>query len=158
VVTKSAYEQALTLLGFRARSAAELRRQLLRRGATVVEVDEALSRLRDQKLIDDEDFARQFARTKVLGAGASRRRIVQELGRKGIPRETADRALDELREQDGIDPAEGIHRVARKKWLSLSRLDDFTRKRRLYAFLARRGFSPDEIREAIQVLGDDIGT
>jgi SOS response regulatory protein OraA/RecX len=35
----------------------------------------------------------------------------------------------------------------------LAKLDDFTRRRRLYAFLARRGFNPDEIREALDALG-----
>jgi regulatory protein len=154
--SKSAYEQALTLLEFRARSVAELRRELLRRGAPPAEVDEAIARLRDQRLLDDEDFARQFARNKVLGAGASPRRIVQELSRKGIGRDVAAQALDDLREQDGVDASEGIFRVARKKWASLAKLDEPTRRRRLYAFLARRGFDPDDIRRAMQSLGEEI--
>jgi len=145
----------LRLLEFRARSTVELRRELLRRGSPPDDVEAALAKLRDQKLVDDDDFARQFARTKVVGTGASRRRVVQELGRKGIARDVAERALQELREQDGIDPADGIHRVARKKWVSLSKLDDVTRRRRLYAFLARRGFDPDEIRGALQRLGEE---
>lgn len=155
-MSRSAYEQALRLLEFRARSATELRRALLRKGAPAAEVDAALDKLRDQKLIDDDDFARQFARNRVVGPGASRRRIVQELGRKGIARDVADRAIERLREEDGLDPADGIHRVARKKWISLGKLDDFTRRRRLYAFLARRGFDPDEIRNALQALGEEV--
>ena len=155
-MNRCAYEQALRLLEYRARSAAELRRALLRKGASAGEVDAAIEKLRDQKLIDDDDFARQFARNRVAGPGASRRRIVQELSRKGIAREVADRAIEQLREQDGLDPADGIHRVARKKWSSLAKLDDFTRRRRLYAFLARRGFDPDEIRDALQRLGEEI--
>lgn len=156
MVTRTAYEDALHLLEFRARSAAELRRMLLRRGAPAIDVDAAIQKLRDQKLLDDDDFARQFARSKTLGGGASRRRIAQELGRKGIAREVADRAMDQLREEDGIDPSANIHRVARKKWTSLSKLDDFTRRRRLYAFLARRGFDPDEIKAAMQALGEEV--
>jgi len=155
VKSLNAYEQALRLLEYRARSAAELRRGLLRKGAPAADVDAAIEKLRDQKLIDDDDFARQFARTKMLGAGASRHRILQELGRKGVARDVADRAIELLREEDGLDPSAGIHRVARKKWASLASLDDFTRRRRLYAFLARRGFNPDEIRSAMQALGAD---
>ena len=155
-MSKSAYELALRLLEYRARSAAELRRQLLRKGSRAAEVDAAIDKLRDQKLIDDDDFARQFARAKLLGAGASQRRIVQELGRKGVARNVADRAIELLKDEDGLDPAAGIHKVARKKWASLSNLDDFTRRRRLYAFLARRGFNPDEIRVAMQALGEEI--
>lgn len=151
----STYERALNLLGFRARSVAELRRKLIDKGAPRPEVDEVIARLIDQKLLDDRDFARQFARTKITGAGASRVRILQELRRKGVASDVAERALEELGEAEGIDPGNSIRRVAEKKWKSLGKLDAFTRRRRLYAFLARRGFRPDEIRDAIAAVADD---
>src|SRR5262245_10188874 len=100
----SVYDQALRLLEFRARSIVELRRKLVQKGAPVSEIDEVIARLTDQKLLDDADFARQFARTKVEGAGASRRRIVQELTRKGVARAIADEAVEGLQESEGIDP------------------------------------------------------
>jgi len=153
VKARSTYEQALSLLEFRARSVSELRRKLIQKGSPAVEVDGVVARLRAQKLLDDDEFARQFARGKALGAGASRRRIVLELIRRGVAREIADRAVEGLQENEGIDPERVLHRVAGKKWKSLARLDDFTRKRRLYAFLARRGFDPDEIRTAMDALG-----
>jgi regulatory protein len=152
----STYDRALKLLGFRARSVAELRRQLLRKGEPAADVEITIARLSDQKLLDDADFARQFARTRILAAGSSRRRIVQELVRRGVARELADQALGELQESDGVDPAAAARRVAEKKWKSLARLDDFTRRRRLYAFLARRGFDPDEIRTVMTTLGEHL--
>ena len=54
-----------------------------------------------------------------------------------------------MTEDEGIDPAANIHRVAEKKWRSLSKLEEATARRRLYAFLARRGFNPDEISIAL---------
>jgi regulatory protein len=152
----STYDRALKLLGFRARSVAELRRQLLRKGEPAADVEAAIARLRDQRYLDDADFARQFARTKLLAAGASRRRIVQELARRGVTRDVADQAIEQLRDADGVDPAAAIRRVAEKKWRSLARFDDFTRRRRLYAFLARRGFDPDEIKTVMTALGEAI--
>lgn len=152
---QSAYDLALRFLEFRARSSAELRRKLLQKGAAAAEADEAIARLHDQKLIDDADFARQFARNKVLGAGASRRRIVQELRRKGVAGDVADEAVQGLAELEGVDPSATIHRVAKKKWTSLAKLDELTRRRRVYAFLARRGFDSDEIRDALAALGGD---
>ena len=74
-------------------------------------------------------------------------------GRIWVANDVAERALEELGEEEGIDPSASIHRVAAKKWKALAQLDDFTRRRRLYAFLARRGFNPDEIRSAMDVLG-----
>ena len=150
---RSTYDRALTLLGFRARSVAEMRRRLREKGAGATDVEEVIGRLLEQKLLDDADFARQFARVRITGAGASRIRILQELRRKGVARDVAERAIAELGEEEGLDPSAAIHAVAAKKWASLARLDDITRRRRLYAFLARRGFSPDEIRGAISSLG-----
>jgi regulatory protein len=150
----STYDRALKLLGFRARSVAELRRQLLRKGEPSDAVDQAIERLCAQKLLDDAEFARQFARTKLLAAGASRRRIVQELSQRGVPRELADHAIADLWEKDGLDPADAVRRIAEKKWKSLGRFDDLTRRRRLYAFLARRGFNPDEIKSVMTTLGE----
>jgi regulatory protein len=157
-MTRDAYDQALHLLEFRARSIAELRRKLVQRGCDVAEVNAVIQRLVEQNFLNDDDFARQFARAKVLGAGASRVRIVQELARKGVTRAVAEKAVDELPEAEGIDPAAAIHRVAEKKLKSLGKLDALTRKRRLYAFLARRGFRPDEIRAALTALGEALET
>ena len=154
---RSVYDQALTFLEFKARSVAELRRKLLQKGGAPEEVDEVLARLVDQKLLDDADYARQFARGKLATAGASRHRIAQELSRKGIRRDAAATAIDEVTEDEGIDPLQAAMRVARKKWKALASLDAPTRKRRMYAFLARRGFNPDEIRALMSSLGQDLG-
>jgi regulatory protein len=155
---RSTYDRALDLLAIRARSVVELRRKLIQKGEPPEAVDEAIDRLKGQKFLDDDHFARQFARSKVMGAGASRRRIAMELGRKGVDRETADAAIDDLAESEGIDLSASIHKVAAKKWRSLSKLDDQTATRRLYGFLARRGFNPDEIRSAMQALKADVTT
>ena len=133
----------------------ELRRKLRDTGAAAADIDAVIEKLRDQKVLNDADFARQFTRSKLAGAGTSRRRIAQELGRKGIARDLADEALRELTEEEGVDPAAAARRVAEKKWKALADLDDFTRRRRLYAFLARRGFDPDEIQEVMRGLGED---
>jgi regulatory protein len=151
----STYDRALHLLGFRARSVAEMRRRLIQAGAPRTEVEEVVTRLIDQKLLDDADFAQQFARTKVAG-GASRLRVLQELRRKGVAADVAEGALDTLLEEEGIDPSRSARAAAEKKWRSLARVDDSTRKRRVYAFLARRGFSPDEIRSAMNALGAEV--
>ena len=152
---RSTYERALHLLGFRARSVAELRRSLIQKGEPADDVHRAIERLLDQRLLNDDDFARAFARSKITGVGASRLRVLQELSRRGVARDVADRAVADLERDEGIVAADAIHKVAAKKWRSLARLDAQTRRQRLYGFLARRGYSPDEIREALAALGDD---
>ena len=157
-LARSTYDRALDLLALRARSVAELRRKLIQKGESADAVDEAIERLKAQRFLDDEQFARQFARAKAVGSGASRRRIAMELARKGVDRGTADAAIDDLADSEGIDLSASIHKVAEKKWRSLSKLDSETATRRLYAFLARRGFNPDEIRTAMQALKADVNT
>jgi regulatory protein len=154
---RTTYDRALNMLAFRARSVSELRRQLLRKGEPAPDVEAAITRLLEQRLLNDADFARQFARLKLTGAGASRFRIIQELGRKGIAKPLVEEALDALQQSDGLNASESIHRVAGKKWRSLAKLDADTAQRRLYAFLARRGFNPDEIRGAMSALGAELG-
>jgi regulatory protein len=139
------YDRALNMLALRARSAAELRRLLVRKGEPAELVDVAIERLLRAGFLDDESFARQFARSKLLGAGLSRRRVQQELARRGVAREVAESALSEVVDEEQVDEEDGLQRVARKKLESLERLDPATQRRRLYAFLARRGYDSDDI-------------
>jgi regulatory protein len=140
------------MLALRARSAAELRRLLVRKGEPAELVDVAIERLLRAGFLDDESFARQFARSKLLGAGLSRRRVQQELARRGVAREVAESALSEVVDEEQVDEEDGLQRVARKKLESLERLDPATQRRRLYAFLARRGYDSDDIARTLREL------
>jgi regulatory protein len=144
------YDRALNMLALRARSAAEMRRLLVRKGEPAELVDIAIERLLRAGFLDDESFARQFARSKLLGAGLSRRRVQQELARRGVAREIAESALSNVVDEEQVDEEDGLQRVARKKLKSLERLDPATQRRRLYAFLARRGYDSDDIARTLR--------
>ncbi len=146
------YDRALNMIALRARSAAELRRLLVRKGELPEYVDVAIDRLLRAGFLDDASFARQFARSKALGAGLSRRRIQQELARRGVAREVADAAIAEAFSEEQVDEEGTLERVARKKLKSLSRLAPEVQHRRLYAFLARRGYDSDDIARTLRTL------
>jgi len=150
----AAYDRALNLLTFRARSARELQRRLVQKGVTAERADRVIAKLREAGLVDDADFARQLTRSK-MSAGASRRRVHQELFKRGVPRDVADEAVDQVAEEDGLSDAESIERIARKKWRTLDGLDEPTRRRRLFAFLARRGFDSDEVSRVVRQLAHE---
>jgi regulatory protein len=149
-----AYDRALNLLTFRARSARELHRRLVQKGVTAERADRVITKLREAGLIDDADFARQLTRSK-MSAGASRRRVHQELFKRGVPREVADEAVEQVVTEDGLSDAESIERIARKKWRSLASVDELTRRRRLFAFLARRGFDSDDVARVVRQLAGE---
>ncbi len=149
---RSTYERALDMLEARARAVTELRRLLIKKGEPPEDVDAAIERLRTTGLLDDANFARQLTRSKALGGGHSRRRIQQELAKRGVARDVSNEAIEEVFEEEGIDEAATIERVARKKLRTLGGVDLATQKRRLFGFLARRGYNSDAIARALRVV------
>ena len=147
------YDRALNMLAFRARASAELARSLVRKGEEKEHVAWAIARLQEQGLLDDAAFAQAFTRAKVLGANQSRRRVQQELARKGVERGVSDAAIDAVFDEEGVDQRSIVEDAARKKLRSLRALDPAVRRRRLYAFLARRGYDADDIRLAMVSVG-----
>jgi regulatory protein len=150
------HDRALTMLAFRARSAAELARSLVRKGEPKALVDRAVARLQEQGLLDDASFAQAFTRAKVLGAQHSKRRVQQDLARKGVARAVTDAAIATVFEEEGVDQRAVVERAARRKLRSLANLEPGVRRRRLYAFLARRGYDGDDIRQAMEAVGVEL--
>jgi regulatory protein len=152
------FDRALNMLAFRARSSAELARALVRKGAARPDVDRAIARLQEQGLLDDAAFAQSFTRAKVLGANQSRRRVQQDLARKGVARDVSDAAIAAVFEDEGVDQRALVEAAARKKMRTLAKHEPLVRRRRLYAFLARRGYDNDDIRRAMDAVEKDERT
>jgi regulatory protein len=148
------YDRALNMLAFQARSARDLRRRLVQKGEPAEYVDRAIERLTAYGFLDDAQFARQLARSKVASQGASKRRLQQEMFKRGVARELADEAIAEVYEDEQVDEGTLVEAVARKKVRSLAKLDPEARRRRLYAFLARRGYEGEAIRRAMRAVLD----
>ena len=153
---RAVYDRALNMLAFRARSSAELARALVRKGAERPIVDRAIARLQEQGLLDDAAFARSFTRTKVVGASLSRRRVQLELARKGVARDVSDAAIALVFEEEGVDSLKLVAAAARKKLRTLTGHEPAVRWRRLYAFLARRGYDREDIHSAMEAMREEL--
>ena len=149
------YDRALAMLAVRGRPARELRRRLVQKGEEAVHVDAAIARLEANGLLDDRAYAVQSSRSK-LAAGVSRRRVRDELTRRGVDRTLADEAVAEVAEEDAVDERDAALTAARRKVATLGRTEPLARRRRLYAFLARRGFAADDIRAAMEIALQDV--
>jgi regulatory protein len=145
----TAYNYALNLLAARPYSTQSLRRKLAQKEYSADEVTSAIERLTEHGLLNDSRYAEQYARSKILSTGASKRRLQQELYRKGIKGDTATNAIANVMEAEEIDPAVVIERVARKKLAQLGDLEPLVLRRRLFGFLARRGYDLDEIKAVV---------
>lgn len=154
------FDRAVSLLAVRPRSARDLQRALRRRGATDEETRAAIARLSELRLVDDASYARELTRSKAVGGGISRRRLQQELLRRGVAPKLAREAMSEVLDDVGLDERESALAVARKRLRSLGGLDPATTRRRLYAFLARRGYASavvsGVIAEVLGRSGDDL--
>lgn len=146
------FDRALDMLAFRGRASRELRLALIRKGEAEADVDFTIERLLTLGLLDDAAYARQFAHAKITGPGYSRRRLLSELARRGVAREVADAAITEVLLSDDVDADSVLERVAARKFRTLEALDERTRRRRLYEFLARRGYESDDIRRVMERL------
>jgi regulatory protein len=149
-----AYDRAMMMLAARGRASGELKRLLVRKGEDAKVVDVVIERLTAAGFLDDDAFARQFTRSKTTG-GISRRRIEQELSRKGVDRSVAADAVAETFVEEDVDESAAIERAAEKKLRTLGKVDEPTRRRRLYSYLARRGFDVDAINTVVARLGRD---
>jgi regulatory protein len=137
---EQAHAVCLRLLTVRARTRAELSVHLAKRGYPDDVVNAVLHRLEAVGLIDDEDFADQWVRSRQANAGKGKRALAAELRTKGVDDEVIAAALG------GIDA--GAERV-RAEQLVEHRLrrevlgddDDMRVTRRLVGMLARRGYS-----------------
>jgi regulatory protein len=146
IATLAAYDRALNMLAAQPRSARDLRRRLVQKGESPANADAAIERLEAAGLLNDGAYARQFARSRVLGAGHSRRRVQQELFRRGVARAEVDDAVEEVFDDEGVEETALAEAAARKKLRGLGSVDAETRRRRLYSFLVRRGYDGDTIR------------
>lgn len=152
------YDRALNLLAASPRSARDLKRRLVLKGEPPEYADLAIEKLIGLGLLNDADYARQLTRSKMSGPGHSRRRMQQELFKRGVNRDVADEAIADVMSDESIDTGAIIERIARRKAQSLAKTDPASRKRRLYDFLARRGYDHDDIQKAIATVLGELGS
>ena len=136
---KSAYASALTLLARRPHSIAELRMKLMRRGYSAEELGGTVERLTASGYLDDQAFAAGLVRRRQQSRGSFA--IGAELAAKGIAREVAGQALEQLDLGSEIDAA--LHLT--------SRLGSPVDPRVLARKLAGRGFSAQVVWQVVRM-------
>jgi len=146
------FDKAVALLAVRARSVRDLSQRLRRVGARPSDIGAAIARLTELGLLNDASFARALAESRVQGGGVSRRRVEQELQRRGVDRTVAQVAVGETLQELNLDEEGAAMIVARKRMRVLKSCDLPTRKQRLIAFLARRGYEPDVVRRVVRAV------
>ena len=148
---EAAWRAALRALAARGRARGDLRRRLIQKQHPPSAVDAALARLDAQGLLDDRRFAIEYAaRHAARGRGPAR--LVADLQRQGVDRTLADKAVVEALESEGVDPERALRTLAERRASQLGALAVPVRKRRLLAYLARRGYRVGEVKDLVDAL------
>lgn len=143
---RHALDQAVAYLAARARSRREMEARLLRSGYRPATVEMVLYKLEREKLLDDGDFARQWVEAR-SGRTLGKRRIAQELQRKGVSRTHTEEALAAVDEEAEADAC----LRAAEKLVSRYRREDLRQgEQKLTQALVRRGFGWEDARRAAQ--------
>jgi len=148
----STYNKALEVLARGPKSVHALTRWLLDRDHPAEEVTAAIDQLTSRGLLNDAAYATMFARSRFTTHHMSRRRIGAELAKRGVDRAIADAAINEVIVDEEIDESAMVESAAVKKYRTLEKLEPDVRRRRLYGFLARKGYAPDLVRAAVKRL------
>ena len=149
-MARRAYEYALGLLSARSYTSRNLRRKLIQKAFPPDEVEEAMERLVGARLLDDQQYAHDYARQKLVTGGSSVRRVEQDLVRRGVAAEEIRAAITAVMEEEDVDMARSIDVAARKKLASMNELGVEVKRRRLFGFLARGGFETSSILRVIE--------
>jgi len=148
---EAAYRAAVRAQTRRPHARAELRRRLMKKQHPGAAVDAALERLAAQDLLDDRRFAEHFVATRAQqGRGAVR--LLQDLRRQGVDQRIAEAAVAASLAAEGIDEVAVLRQVAERRARQLGALPPTAKRRRLLAYLARRGYRGAETRKVVEEL------
>jgi regulatory protein len=142
------YDAAIKILTRRAHSVSEMKKALIRRTADEDLIQKVLARLKQNGLIDDARYAKQFARQRTEIRHQGKYRVARELRARGVP----DRHIETAREEAAATTDEAAmvrQRIDRKLRLFRGEIDD-KKIASLYRTLLRAGFSSDTIRRELK--------
>lgn len=145
---EAAYQVAVRLLATRPRAANELLRKLRDRGHGPQAAAEAVGRLESRGVINDEVYAQHFVRVRA-GRGHGPGRLLTDLLARGVDRRVAERAIAAVSAADGVEPLVQARALAEKRAAQTAGLPPTARRRRLLAFLARRGYRGREVGDMV---------
>jgi regulatory protein len=145
---KACMERAGRLLATRARSERELRDRLSAAAFEAATVDATIERLRELRLVDDHDFARQWAEERSARKGIGPVKLKAELVSKGVEAGVVDEVLggldlDEEAAATGV-AASLVRKVARKPLQAQAAS--------LWQMLRRKGYSSEACEAAVKAV------
>jgi regulatory protein len=149
------YDVAVRALMRRAHSIHEMKQKLARRSDNKLLVQVVMARLKENGMIDDARYAKQFARQRTESRKQGKYRVARDLRARGIPDRHIASALEEVA-QTSDEAAMVRQRIERKlrsyRGAGTGKKIDEKKMASLYGSLLRAGFSADVVRQELKAI------
>jgi regulatory protein len=142
------YIRMVSLVYARPRSEYELRTKLKAKKLEPEEVEEVITKLKSAEYLNDENFAKWWVTSRVGSRPISKLKLKSELAQKGIKSNLAQEAIAEnFSHEEELSSLKSL--IEKKK-------DKYPEEQKLLQFLASKGFSYSQIKEALRDSSDDF--
>lgn len=139
---------AYSFLGYKPRSKKEVYKKLKENKISENAIDEILKLLTEQKYIDDSAYARLYIESKLSSKPSGRKLVKLKLLEKGIDKETADKVMDEIFNEE--DEFESAKKLLAKYIKKLKSDNEFERRKKCFSYLISRGFDFDTANKVLK--------
>ena len=129
---------ALRYRSYRPRSTKEVVEYLQKKGYDNPNIQQAVRFLQENKLLNDEEFAKMLCRDRMTLRPVGKTTMRQLLYKKGIDRSIAEKIIGEMYTADSENAL--ALKEAERKYKRIAGLPSITKKKRIYEHLVRRGY------------------
>ncbi len=102
------------------------------------DIDRVIRELERMNFVDDDRFARAYAHDKLVFSGWGRKKIIQGLWAKRLPKSSIDQAMDEIEEEEYTDVATRV--IQSKIRMSKDGVSTYESKLKILKYAMQRGF------------------
>lgn len=145
-----AQDTALRFLGYKMRTVQEIRQKLLEKEFAEDVIAQVLAFLEKYGYVDDRDYCRRYIRERLRLKPKSSYVLGLELLQRGIPSHIIEEVLAETEIDEAGDALRWLEKKSRGQWPP----ENEKKKKQLFDFLLRKGYSYDIIREAFRQMAE----
>jgi regulatory protein len=146
---ETAYQRAINFLNYRPRTEGEIRQNLQKHGVPDDVLEEVIQRLLRAGLLDDRRFADAWVENRADLHPRSRRALAFELKQRGVEQQVIQRSLEQ------VDDDQAAYQAAQRQSRKLQELDWQDFRKKMYGFLARRGFDYETSAPVVKRVWDE---
>ncbi len=146
------YLQAINYLSYRMRTKLEMKRYLLKKEFSEAPIERILSRLEEEKLLNDPEFAMAFVRTRINLSTKGPQMVKKELNDLGVDKNTIEKALMQYTWDKQYENAEKY--ISKKTGSAVSKRSKREEHERILRLLMQRGYPQDINKEILNNMED----